>query len=112
MRNYVQPGDILPFTAPVALSAGDGVQIGQLFVVALGDAAISTEFQGATGGVFTLPKATGQSWTVGALIYWNDTECTTAGSGLLLIGVATAAAGTSDTTGNVRLNGVARPDEA
>ena len=57
-------------------------------------------------GVLTLAKATGQTWAQGVLIYWDNTakNCTTTLTSNKLIGVATAAALTGDTVGNVRLN--------
>jgi predicted RecA/RadA family phage recombinase len=63
-----------------------------------------------------LTKAGSQAWTVGALVYWDDTNkrCTTVATGNLLIGAAIAAVDNAagSTTGRVRLNGVARANEA
>lgn len=113
MNNYTQPGDIMPFTAPSGgVSAGDGVQIGQLFTVAVTDAAETETFQGKTTGVFTLPKTSAQAWTEGVLVYWTGTAATTTAGTNLLIGCAAAAAANPSSTGSVRLNGIARADEA
>jgi len=107
MQNYVQPGEALTLTAPYAVSSGDGLLVGSLFGVACFDAANAATVEAQTVGVYTLAKATGETWSVGERIYWDDTnkECTTTSTSNTLIGVATAAAGTSATTGDVRLNG-------
>lgn len=106
MQNYVAPGKVISGTAPYAVSSGDGCLIGATFGVAQADALISTNVELATEGVFTLAKATGAAWTAWTtLIYWDDTakKCTAAPTGNTLIGVAAAAAGSSATTGDVRL---------
>lgn len=106
MKNFVMEGKTLTLTAPYALTSGQGLLVGSLFGVASGDAAISTEVEAITDGVFTLTKATGAAWTVGALIYWDNAarNCTTTVATNKLIGVAIAAAASGDTVGNVRLN--------
>lgn len=113
MNNYKQPGEILTLTAPGGgVVAGGGYQIGQLFVVAVTDAAAADPFEGQVVGVFTLPKTSAQAWTEGALIYWDGSECTTVSTSNLLIGCAAAAAANPSATGVVRLNGHAQPDGA
>lgn len=106
MKNFVAEGKTLTLTAPYALTSGQGVLVGSIFGVATGDAAISTEVEAITEGVFTLTKATGAAWTVGALIYWDNAarNCTTTVGTNKLIGTAIAAAASGDTVGNVRLN--------
>jgi predicted RecA/RadA family phage recombinase len=106
MKNFVMEGKTLTLTAPYAVTSGQGLLVGSIFGVACGDAAISTDVETLLEGVFTLAKATGAAWTVGALIYWDNTakNCTTTVSTNKLIGVAQAAAASGDTTGNVRLN--------
>jgi predicted RecA/RadA family phage recombinase len=111
MTNYVQPGDSI--TVPDAggtISSGDGVQFGQLFGVAAHDASDNNPLTFVTRGVFVLPKTSAQAWTVGALIYWTGTECTTSSAGNLLIGCAVVAADNPSSTGTVRLNGIAAVD--
>jgi predicted RecA/RadA family phage recombinase len=105
--NYVQPGKILSLAAPYDRTSGQGALIGSFFGVALG-----TVLSGATGqfqadGVWTLPKLSAQAWTVGARIYWDNTNkwCTTVDTGNTLIGIATAVASNPSSTGVVRLNG-------
>lgn len=108
MKNFVQPGDVLPLTAPYALAtAGLGFLVGSIFAVALSAAENGAAVEGAVSGVFDLAKATGTAWTVGVRIYWDDTakNCTTnaAAGANKLIGVAVAAAASGDTVGRVKL---------
>src|SRR5579885_2814703 len=116
MKNFVQDGEIVVVPAPYALASGQGAKVGQLFGVAVADAAQNADVPLKTCGVFDLPKVGSQAWTVGALVYWDDTNkrCTTVATGNLLIGAAVAAVdgGVGSTTGRVRLNGTARANEA
>ena len=58
--------------------------------------------------VFDITKVGSQAWTVGAKVYWDDTNkrCTTVATDNTLIGVAVeaVASGAGDTIGRVRLN--------
>ncbi len=107
MKNGIQPGKTIPFTAAGNLSSGDGVQIGQLFGVVVADVVATETGQMTVEGVFSLPKNAAQAWTEGQLLYWTGTEVNTTASGNLLIGSAVKAALAADTTGEVRLNGIA-----
>ena len=108
MKNYVQPGNTLTLTAPYAVSSGEGLLVGSIFGVAAGDAESSATVEAALIGVFDLPKIGSQAWTIGAKVYWDDTNkrCTTVATDNTLIGVAVeaVAGGAGDTTGRVRLN--------
>lgn len=110
MKNYIAPGDMFPFTASGAdVASGDGVMQGSLFGVAAGDVADGESGVMKTTGVFELPKAASQAWTVGAKVYWTSGgAATTTASGNTLIGVAYEAVGSgaSETLGKVRLRGV------
>lgn len=109
MKNFVQPGNRLTLAAPYDVTAGQGLLVGTMFGVAattaLNTAAVEVDFE----GVFDLTKAASQAWTVGATIYWDNTNkvCTTTSSGNTKIGVAVAAVGSGagETIGRVRLNG-------
>ena len=109
MKNYVQPGATLTLTAPYAVPSGDGLLVGSIFGVAAGDAASGATVEIALTGVFDLTKIGSQAWTVGAKVYWDDTNkrCTTVATDNTLIGVAVeaVAGGAGDTIGRVRLNG-------
>lgn len=107
MKNHVQDGDVLPLTAPYDVASGAGLLVGALFGVAMTAAASGASVQARTRGVYTLPKTSAQAWTVGAKVYWDDTNkvATSTASGNTLIGCAVAAAANPSATGIVRLNG-------
>jgi predicted RecA/RadA family phage recombinase len=110
-RTFIQPGDVLSLTAPSGgVVAGTVYLIGTLLVVAQDTQAVGVTFQGRAVGVHLLPKATGQAWTEGAKLYWDDTakKFTTTSTSNTLAGVAVAAAASADATGYVRLDGVTR----
>jgi predicted RecA/RadA family phage recombinase len=106
MKNWVQNGDYIDVVA------GGGGLVGGAFYIANGlrgvvsaDAASGQPSTVCTRGVFTLPKATGEAWAVGALLYWdsgNSRFTTTVGSNTLA-GFAAAAALSADTTGKVAI---------
>lgn len=115
MKNYIQDGESLTFTAPYTVSSGGGFLVGTLFAVAATDALSGAPVVGETCGVFALTKVSAQAWAVGDAVYWDNTArlaTTTAGSNTP-IGHATAAAANPSGSGNVRLNhgpaGVAGP---
>lgn len=110
MDNYVQSGDVLELTAPYAVSSGGGFLVGSIVAIAQADADNAAAVVGVTRGVFTHAKTSAQAWTVGAKIYWDDTNkvFTTTSSGNTLCGVAAAAAANPSATGTVRLDGAAR----
>ena len=106
MRNFVQPGNQITVAAPAAVASGEGVQIGDLFGVANGDATTGADLVISTTGVFTLPKATTDAITVGASVYWDDAngEVTVTATDNLFVGHAVAAAGNPSATVAVRLS--------
>lgn len=110
MKNYIQPGEHITLTMPAAVTSGAGVLVGAIFGVAQSHAAENQQTVLVRRGVFELPKTAAQAWTVGAKIYWNDTDavCTTAASGNTLIGAAVEAAPNPSPTGQVLLDGVIR----
>jgi predicted RecA/RadA family phage recombinase len=108
MKNFVQPGDTLTVTAPYDVASGAGMLVGLIFVVAAFAALSGAQVEGVTKGVFDLTALSADTATVGAAIYWDNTNkrCTTTSSGNTKIGVATQAKANGDTTVRVRLNGV------
>jgi len=108
MKNFVQPGNTITLTAPYAVASGDGLLVGAIFGVAAGSAASGDPVEAALIGVFDITKVGSQAWTVGAKVYWDDTNkrCTTVSTDNTLVGVAIAAvaSGAGDTIGRVRLN--------
>ena len=109
MKNFVAVGNALTITATADLASGQGLLVGSLFGVAAGNIANGAEGTLNLAGIYDLPKAASQAWTVGAKVYWDDTAkaVTTTSSGNALIGAAVLAVGggAGETIGRVRLNG-------
>ena len=74
MKNYVQPGNTITLTAPYAVASGDGLLVGSIFGIAAGAAALGEPVETALVGVFEITKVGSQAWTVGARVYWDDTN--------------------------------------
>ena len=107
MKNYIQAGERITLSAPYDVVAGGGLLVGSIFGVAINDALSGASVETAVEGVFRLAKTSAQAWTVGALIYWDNTNkvATSTASTNKLIGVAMAVADNPSATGLVRLNG-------
>lgn len=108
---YIQPGHTITAAASRDVEPGDGMLIGTMFGVSLGTYVSGDTGEFHTCGVHELEKTSAQAWTVGAAIYWDNTNfvCTTTSTSNKLIGAATEAAANPSSTGRVRLNGVAVP---
>lgn len=108
MKNFVQSGDTITFSAAADISSGDGALQGALFGVAITDALTGEDYEARVTGVFELPKASG-ALTKGQRVYWSSANSNVTGtaSGNTLIGAAVEAAASADTTARVRLNGAA-----
>ncbi len=109
MKNFVQEGETLEFTAPAGgVVAGTGVKIGDILVIALETAAATVKFRGQRTGVVEHAKLSAQAWTEGAQVNWDDTNkrFTTVTTGNYRAGVAAAAAANPTATGKVVLSGV------
>ncbi len=108
MKNYIQPGCTVSVLAPYALASGAGALVGTLFGVASNAAGNGEAVELVAEGVFELPKLSAQAWTVGAIVYWDDTNkwLTTVASTHVAVGKALAIAANPSATGIVRLSGV------
>ena len=106
MRNHIQPGHALDFTAPAGgVVSGQTVKKGALIHVPSTTAAEGVMYSGDLVGVFALAAATSQAWTQGDVLYWDDTgkvwtKTTTSNT---KGGVAAADKLAADATGAVRL---------
>lgn len=107
MINFIQPGDILDLAAPYAVAAGDGLLVGSIFAVATSAAANGAAVRAITEGVFALTTLSTDTGSVGAKMYWDNTNkrLTTTSAGNTLIGALTVAKASGETTSTVRLNG-------
>ena len=88
--------------------SGNGYLIGSMFGISPVTAVAGVMIALHLVGVFTLAKNSAEAWTVGALLYWDNSAknvTTTVGSNTK-IGVAVAAAANPSSVGNVRLNAV------
>lgn len=109
MKNYIQPGSTMTFTAPVGgVTSGTPVLIGALVVIPAADAAAGDPFEGATEGVFEVPKTDGggTAWTEGAPLYFDSATgefVNATGATARRAGVAAAAAADGATTGFAKL---------
>lgn len=103
---FVQEGMAIDHTPGSALSAGDVVAIGGRAFVAVTDIAASTLGAVYAAGVFDVTKQASLAIAEGAAVYWDDTanEADKTATNIPL-GTCVKAAGASDTTVRVRLNG-------
>ncbi|MCB5199025.1 DUF2190 family protein [Loktanella sp. TSTF-M6] len=110
MKNFIQQGENVTVTAAADVVSGQFLAVGALTGVAQGDAATGEEVVLVRRGVFALPKASAQAWTVGAKVYWDATNSvmTTTASGNTLVGVAFTVAANPSDLGDVLLDGAAR----
>lgn len=74
MKNYVSPGNVLPFTAAATHPAGDVVVVGSLVGVVSTSVVSGEVGQAVVEGVFDLVPAAAAvaSLTNGAKAYWKD----------------------------------------
>lgn len=110
MKNYVSKGANLAITAAAAIMSGQFVVVGAIRGVAQGDAAIGDDVVIVREGVFDLPKATGEAWGVGDLIYWDATNAvmTKTATDNTLAGVATDTAASADVIGRLWIDNTVR----
>lgn len=102
-KNYVQPAEVIDFTAAANVSSGSGVAVGVLLGVALGDVATGDTGRAAIEGGFELPKLSTAVITRGASLIWDISEgrfiITSAAAGDLVgCAVAIEPAGNGDAT--------------
>jgi predicted RecA/RadA family phage recombinase len=104
MKGYIQHGKSLTLTAPVGgVVSGAGLFIGSSFGVAVISAPAGQDFEFLTEGVVILPKATGEAFTEGQLLFWNGAALTGIAQSSGRVGFATAAAATAATAAIVKL---------
>ena len=110
MKNYVQNGDFIDYTAPsdADIASGQLVQVGDLHGVAVTAIPRSTTGSIARKGVYTLPKLTaaaGDATTLGGPVYFSAGSVSGSDSSgtRKLVGYALAAAAQAATTVRVLL---------
>lgn len=107
--NFIQPGATLDIVAGATLTSGVPVAIGALVAVPLSSVASGQPCAVRVEGVFDVPKATGNSFTVGQRVNFRPstgafTVATPAAGDLIGAGIAVAAAASGDTVARVRLS--------
>ena len=100
-KNSVSLGNIIDHVAATDIISGDIVEMGNLIGVAQTDIATGDTGAVAIAGVYDMPKAAGAAWAQGDSLVVVAGEFAAGGGP----SVATADAGSSDTTGLVLLNG-------
>lgn len=108
MKKYSHSGNPLTFLAPAALTKDVPYLLGVLVVIPCETFASGAQADAMTSGVFfSMPKATGEAWTAGAVLYWDNSagKFTTTSTNNTKCGVAQAIAASGDTTGPVFLTG-------
>lgn len=108
MKNYVQNGHYLDYTAGGTITSGQLVQVGDLHGVSVTALASGDKGALALEGVFTLPKLTGASadaTTAGGPVYFSSGSVSGSDSSgtRKKVGVALAAAAQAATTVQVLL---------
>lgn len=106
MKNYVQDGHYIDYTPGTAVTSGSMVLVGTRVGVAPSDIPAATPGTLRVTGVFTVTKLTSDNVAQGAALYWDNTNkrLTTTSAGNTYAGWAHAAAGTSATTVNIKIN--------
>lgn len=107
---FVQPGRVAEFTAPTGgVTVNIPAFIGGFFVVPQVTAAATVRFNAYVDGIHLLPKTTTDTWVEGEAVYWDaaNSKMSNDPSLGLPVGAVHIAATSSDTTGYVRLNGIA-----
>jgi predicted RecA/RadA family phage recombinase len=103
---FVQDGKYIDHTPVSALASGDVVVQGDLVGVVLRPLAAGELGALAVDGVFDFAKNTGVAYTVGTILYWDDTNnvVTATATGNKQIGKVVRAAATTDTTVRMRVS--------
>ena len=103
---FIQEGHYIDHTPVSALGSGDVVVQGDLVGVTVRPLAAGEVGSIAVDGVFDFTKNTGVAFTVGTILYWDDTNnvVTTTSAGNKSIGKVVRAAASADTTVRMRLS--------
>lgn len=110
MKNFIQDGEVISVDAPYDVTSGGGCLVGSIFGIATTTVTSGNPVELKRRGVVKHAKTSAQAWTVGAKIYWDDTNkvLTTTASGNTLVGVAVSAAANPSAEGTALLDGAAR----
>ena len=103
---FVQPGEVIHYTAGANIASGQVVLMGARIGVALKAIANGETGPMQVTGVFNIAKLSTDNMAQGALLYWDNTNSrlTTTASGNTLAGFAAAAAAATTTSVNIKIN--------
>jgi len=103
---FVQDGWSIDYTPGADVAAGDVVVQGELVGVAKLDILSGKLGALAVEGVYDFAKNTGVAYSVGAILYWDDTNnvVTATASGNKQLGKVVRAAASADTTVRLKLS--------
>jgi len=103
---FVQDGWSIDYTPGADVAAGDVVVQGDLVGVAKLDILSGKLGALAVEGVYDFAKNTGVAYSVGAILYWDDTNnvVTATASGNKQLGKVVRAAASADTTVRLKLS--------
>lgn len=109
MRNFIQPGNVLPLIMPRDVKSGDGVVVGRVFGIATLDGMSGARVDCMVEGVVELSKGAG-AIAQGAVVNFDE-GTQQAGTGATVIGVASEPAAAAATSVRVKLlpGGIAAP---
>lgn len=110
MKNFVQNGAVIDYTAGADISAGAVVELQHCLGVAVTDIANGATGAVAIEGVFTLPKVSGAVFAVGEKLIWDtsvdafdDSAAIPATGDLTGAAIAVKAGANGETTCTVKL---------
>lgn len=101
MKNFVQKGDTIKYTAGAAISSGDIVEIGQLIGIAVDDVANGEEGIASLQGVYEVAKKAAVAFSQGDIVYFEAGEASDVVGKVM--GYAMEAAAGGDATLKVKL---------
>ena len=110
MKNFVKDNDTITVTAAADTQSDTYVVMGALRGVCQNTVLAGDDMVLVPEGIFDLPKATGEVWAIGDLVYWDATNgvMTKTATANILAGCAYLAALSADTTGRVYLDDTVR----
>jgi predicted RecA/RadA family phage recombinase len=108
-NNFVQDGATVDAAANATVTAGTGMLIGNLFGIALNDAASGAPVRLRTEGVFTIAKTSALVISIGDRLFWDATNkvVNKTSAAQVCVGVALSAAANPSATVQIKLAPVA-----
>lgn len=106
MKNFVQSGHLVDWTADATILSGQVIKAGSLIGVASNGGVSGDVIPLMVGGIYDYAKNSAEAWAFGDTVYWDDTNkvFTKTSSGNTKAGVAVAVAANPSASGRLRLN--------